>query len=205
MNKKIILTILVTFFMIGCGTYSLQTKTKMTRTIFFDHSQKVNKNIYLQVSSTSGSSSNKMKLEDKIKSHLVQKGYKIVNSSSNAGYSLFVNILFAGDTKEALALKSALSSGVIGGTGAIASGAGGKNSLLTGLAFAIGGATVGSALEDETFKAIVDIKIDDYDIKREVTQKETRILSEAVQMNLDKKEAIEKLEDDISIQIANIF
>lgn len=205
MKGKIISIILIVVFFTGCGTFNLQKQTKMTRTLFLDHSEKENKSIYLQVSNTSGSSGKDMNLKEEIETQLIKKGYTITKTSASAGYSLFVNTLFAGSVKEALALGSALSSGVIGGTGAIASGQGGKDSLVMALAFAVGGATVGSVLEDETFRAIVDVRVEDNRKDGTIHQEETRIFTEAIQMNLKKEEALNYMKTEVSNQIVNIF
>jgi hypothetical protein len=83
----------------GCATTTLQTKAKMTRTIILDHSKNEDKTIYLQVTNTSGSGGEDMELYSSLKTKLQQKGYTVLNSSKNAGYGLFVNVLFANNLK----------------------------------------------------------------------------------------------------------
>jgi len=145
----------------GCATTELQTKAKLTRTILIDHSVKENKNIYLQVTNTAGSGGENMQLYKHLKENLEAKGYNVVSKSSIAGYGLFVNVLFANNLKEANAIKAGVNSGVLAGTMA-AIGGNGSDSLLIGAGAALAGATIGKALEDEVFRAVVDIRIRDY-------------------------------------------
>lgn len=157
-----ILSGIIAMVLTGCGTTTLQTKAKLTRTVVIDHSVKDNKNIYLQVTNTAGSGGENMQLLQRIKQNLEIKGYTIVNKSSMAGYGLFVNVLFANNLKEANAIKAGTNVGATAGTIAFAGGSGGRDALLIGVGVALGGAIIGSAMEDEVFRAVVDIKIRDY-------------------------------------------
>ncbi len=164
MNKTIstlVIVILVATLFSGCATTTLQTKAKLTRTIFIDHSVKENRNIYLQVTNTAGSGGEDMQLLQSIKKNLEDKGYNLVSKSSQAGYGLFVNVLFANNLKEANAIKAGANLGIMGTTMAAMSGQG-SDALLVGAVVALGGAVIGSALEDEVFRAVVDIRIRDY-------------------------------------------
>ena len=190
----------------GCATTTLQTKVKLTKSIVIDHSIKDNKNIYLQVTNTAGSGGENMQLLDAIKTKLTNKGYNIVNKSTPNGYGLFVNVLFANNIKEARALQVGGALGSTAALGAVATGQGGKGSLLVGVGVALGGAIISKALEDETFRAVVDITVRDYgnDIEKYSTF-ESRSLSEAVKMGLKLDEAMPILEQEISRQITNLF
>jgi hypothetical protein len=132
MKKFYILICLLLF--VGCATMQLETNSKLTRTIVIDHSQLTNKTIYLQVTNTANSGGEKMNLNENIINSLKAKGYEIVDSSQKASYSLFVNVLFANNLKEARAIQTAVASGVFGGVGALASGSNGSNSLIVGAA-----------------------------------------------------------------------
>ncbi|MEA2092240.1 MAG: complement resistance protein TraT [Campylobacterota bacterium] len=152
-----------TMLFTGCGTTTLQTKAKLTRTVVLDHSQKENKVIYLQVTNTAGSGGENMELYKDVKEKLEAKGYTVATTSKGAAYGLFVNVLFANNLREANAIKAAgagLSTGA--GVGYIASGGSGKDALIAGAALALGSAIVGKAMEDEIFRAVVDISIRDY-------------------------------------------
>ncbi len=48
------LMLLGVMFLGGCATTSLQTQAKLTKTIVIDHSETVNKYVYLQVTNASG-------------------------------------------------------------------------------------------------------------------------------------------------------
>jgi hypothetical protein len=127
-----------------------------------DHSKNENKTIYLQVTNTAGGGGERLDLYKSLSQNLTDKGYTVVNSSKEAGYGLFVNTLFSGNLKEANAIRAGLNSGVIMGVSSAAAGAHGSDALLIGIGAALGGAIVGSALEDEVFRAVIDIKIRDY-------------------------------------------
>ncbi len=143
----------------GCATTSLQTQAKLTKTIVIDHSETVNKYVYLQVTNASGENE---RLYNEIKFNLQSKGYVVTSSSKESQYSLFVNVLFANNLKEANAVKNGLSAGVTAGTVSVISGRGSSNSLLVGASAALAGAIVGKAFEDEVYRAVVDISIRKY-------------------------------------------
>jgi outer membrane lipoprotein SlyB len=152
---------LAIFVLVGCGTTELQTRAKLTRTITLDKSEKDNKNMYLQVSNTSGGGENLNLLND-LKTKLESKGYRIVENSKEASYGLFVNVLFANNLKEANAIKGATQAGALFGTGAVGAGQSGSNSLLIGAVAALSGGIIGSAMEDDVFRAVIDVEIRDY-------------------------------------------
>lgn len=146
----------------GCATTELQTQAKLTRTVTIDHSKNESKTVYLQVTNTAGGGGENMELNNSLKENLKTKGYTIVPSSADAEYGLFVNVLFANNLKEANAIKAALSAGIMAGTTSAIAGGSGGDSLLVGAAVALGAGIVGSAFEDEVFRAVVDISIRDY-------------------------------------------
>lgn len=200
--KKLIFLILAVLLFIGCATTQLETNSKLTKTIVIDHSKIVNKNIYLQIINTANGGGERMNLSQSIINSLQAKGYNIVDSSSKASYSIFVNVLFANNLKEARAIQTGIASGVFGGAIAAGSGSNTGSSLLIGATAAIGGGLVGKALEDETFRAVIDITIKDNQINRE---EKSRIYSEAIKMNLNLDEALPILEKESTRSIVNIF
>ena len=200
MKKFYILISLLLF--VGCATMELQTNSKLTRTILIDHSTLTNKTIYLQVTNTANSGGEKMNLNENIINSLKAKDYEIVDSSQKASYSLFVNVLFANNLKEARAVQTAVASGVFGGVGALASGSNGSNSLIVGATAALAGGLIGKALEDETFRAVIDITVTNN--SNNITDN-TRVYCEAVKTNLNLNEAMPILEKEATKSIVNIF
>jgi len=186
----------------GCATTTLETSTKLTRSIILDHSTSRENDIYIQVTNTANSGGEKMHLEENIKKELIKKGYKIVNSSKDAKLGLFVNVLFANNLKEANAVVAASGLGITSGVIAMGAGSSTGDSLLIGAAAALTGAVVAKALEDETFKAVIDLTIKDY---IDNSERKSRIFSKAVKMNLDLEEALPVLENEAIKSIANIF
>jgi len=202
MKKKLLVMLIGLVFMTGCGTMTMETKSKLTNTIILDKSKIQEKSIYIQVINTANSGGEKMKLEDKIKEKLTNKGYRIASTSDNSTLGLFINVLFANNLKEANAIKAA---GVTGGlTGVVAMGSGSNtgDSLLIGASAALAGAIIGKSLEDETFRAVIDMKVKNY---VDNTENDTRLFAQAVKMNLDLDKAIPVLEKESVNSIVNIF
>lgn len=200
MNKFYILICLL--LLVGCATMQLETNSKLTRTIVIDHSQLTNKTIYLQVTNTANSGGEKMNLNENIINSFKAKGYEIVDSSQKASYSLFVNVLFANNLKEARAIQTAVASGVFGGVGALASGSNGSNSLIVGATAALAGGLIGKALEDETFRTVIDIQVVN---NLNNSNENTRVYCEAIKTDLDLNEAMPILEKEATKSIVNIF
>jgi outer membrane lipoprotein SlyB len=144
----------------------------------------------------------KMNLNENIINSLKAKGYEIVDSSQKASYSLFVNVLFANNLKEARAVQTAVASGVFGGVSALASGSNGSNSLIVGATAALAGGLIGKALEDETFRAVIDITVTN---NSNYITDNTRVYCEAVKTNLNLNEAMPILEKEATKSIVNIF
>lgn len=186
----------------GCATTSLETSTKLTRSIVLDHSAVKKMPIYVQVTNTANSGGEKMHLEENIKKELIKKGYEIVDSSDKAKLGLFVNVLFANNLKEANAVLAGAGVGVTSGVIAMGAGSSTGDSLLIGAAAALAGAGVAKALEDETFKAVIDLTVKDY---TKNTEEQSRIFSKAVKMDLDLDEALPVLEKEAVKSISNIF
>lgn len=192
----------VLLFAVGCGTFTMETNSKLSRSIIVDHSQDVKKSVYVQVTNTANSGGEKMNLESSIKDGLESKGYAIVSSSSEATYGLFVNVLFANNLKEAQAVRAAAGLGLTSSVVAMGSGSGTSDSLLIGATAALAGAVGAKVLEDDTFKAVIDVHVKDY---VQITSESTRIFSQAVKMNLELAEALPVLEKESTRSIVNIF
>jgi Enterobacterial TraT complement resistance protein len=186
----------------GCGTVAMQTSSKLTRTITIDHSRIENKSIYVQVTNTANSGGENMNLEESIKAELIKKGYRISSSSQGSGFGLFVNVLFANNLTEANAVKAAAGLGGASGVVAMGSGSSTKDSLLIGAGAALIGAVGSKAVADDTFKAVIDVNVKNYNSN---TESQTRVFAKAVQMNLNLKEALPILEKESTRSIVNIF
>ncbi|PLY09974.1 MAG: hypothetical protein C0626_07220 [Arcobacter sp.] len=171
--KNSLILILAIFVLVGCGTTELQTRAKLTRTITLDKSEKDNRKMYLQVSNTAGSGGKNLNLLNDLKTKLESKGYTIVGNSKEASYGLFVNVLFANNLKEANAIKGATQAGALFGLGAVGAGQSGSNSLLIGAVAALGGGIISSAMEDDVFRAVIDVEIRDYKGKEIQTARST--------------------------------
>lgn len=200
--KKIKLSLLCIGILLfaGCATMEMQKQAKFTKPINLEKSEIKDSTIYLQVNNVEKGGGDNINLQDKLASLLKQKGYSLVNESKDASTKLFVDVLFVNNIKEALALQSALGYGLNGTGVKYASTGSGSDALGVGLVMAIGAGIAGKALEDETYRGIFSVKVEN---KEKIHS--TKIFTEVVQMNIDKKEAFTALEDISSKQISNIF
>lgn len=185
------------FVVLGCGTTTLQTKVKMTKSVFLDPSYKGS--LFIDIKNISGE---KIDLLPTLKKNLLLKGYVATNDANIADRILQITILFANNLKEANALKAAGVTGATTGLIAAGSGASGADSIITGAIFAIAAGAISKSMEDETYRAVVDIQI--IENHTDTTHK-SRILAQAVKTDLDLNEALPILEKDIATQISNIF
>lgn len=154
----------------GCATTEIQTKAKMTRTIFLDPVAKSQRTVFVAIRNTSG---NDLELEDKIIAGLKKKGYRVVDDPANAKYILMVNVLFADNLKEANAANAAASAGTIGAVAGSYNG--GRNGLVTGLAAAAVGGLVGKLTEDEIYRMVVDIVVKEKTNQQVITTENSSI------------------------------
>lgn len=156
MFKRVVIPILFgTVLFTGCATTELQTKTKMTRSIFLDPVAKSQRTVFVSIKNTS---ENDIDLEDDVIAGLKKKGYQVVDDPDKAKYILMANILFADNLKEANSARAAGTAGAIGATAGTMSG-GGRDGLVTGLAAAAVGGLVGKLTEDEIYRMVVDVVV----------------------------------------------
>jgi TraT complement resistance protein len=213
--KNSIVYVLAILLISGCATTKLQTNVKMTRSVFLKPVVKEKKTIFFSTKNISGEA---LDIEPLIAKNIAQKGYARIEDPEQAQYVLIVNILFANNLKEANALKAATGMGITGGVIAAGSGSNTGDSLLIGATMALAGGLVGKALEDETYRAVVDVSISHKlpegerfstetagTMGRAYKEHKTRVLAEAVKMNLELKEALPILSHDVARQISNIF
>lgn len=116
--------------------------------------------------------------------------------------SLWSDVLIRHNLKEARAIQTAVASGVFGGVSALASGSNGSNSLIVGATAALAGGLIGKALEDETFRTVIDINVVN---NSNNSNENTRVYCEAVKTNLNLNEAMPILEKEATKSIVNIF
>ena len=194
----------------GCATMEMQTKVKMTKSVFLHPAQTQDKTVYISVKQIT---EDKLDLMPLLQQNLKTKGYKIVTDPKRAKYVLFVNILFANNLREANAVKSGVAAGVTSGIIAAGSGSSTQNSLLVGAAIALAGGAVSKAMEDEIYRAVVDVVIDERSDESDQNtvmgygykEHTTRVMAEAVQTNLKLEEALPVLTQKVARQISNIF
>jgi len=189
----------------GCATSTLQSQAKMTRTITLLPDQLNDKKVYLRVTGTEAS---KIELEEPLKKALEQRGV-VLTSSEEANFYLHVNTLFADNLKEAANLNTALLGGAAVGAIATVNNSAG-NSLLIGVGVALAMGVTDRALADETYRAVINIALSEKNKSNLTTPEwskpqETRLLIEAVRMNLNLEEAKPIMEQKASYQIAEIF
>ncbi len=207
--KMLILTIVTTPFFTGCGTLGLQTNVKMTKSVFLKPENAQDRSIYISLKSMTGDHLDILPL---LKKNLHTKNYTIVDNAKDAHYVLMVNILFANNLKEAYALRNGAALGATTGIIAAASGSNTGDSILIGAAVALAGGLVSNALEDETYRAVVDVVVDEKSkygdgsiMGQDYKEHKTRILAEAVQTNLKLNEALPILSNKVATQLSNIF
>lgn len=162
MSKKLIqmglMTALALVFTTGCATTTLQTKVKMTQSIFVDPVAKNKRLIFVSMRNTSGQNLN---LESKILANLQAKGYTIVDDPDAATYILMANILYCDKKQENNAAAAAGLGGAIGGSAAA------YNSRSMSVGSTLGGAAAGALVagvigkltEDTIYQMQVDVLV----------------------------------------------
>ncbi|WP_332444733.1 complement resistance protein TraT [Wolinella succinogenes] len=145
-------------FLAGCATTELQTKVKMTQSVFVDPVAKDKRLIFVSMRNTSGQNIN---LESKIISNLQARGYTIVDDPEAATYILMANVLYCDRKREDNTTGGAAAGAVAGG--AIAgynSRSGSVGSTLGGAAAgALVGGILGKLTEDTIYQMQVDVMI----------------------------------------------
>ncbi len=209
--KKIFNAVAIAILFSGCGTLFLETNVKMTKCVWLKPAEKEKKSIYVSLKNISQEN---LEILPILKSKLEAKNYVFVESSTNADYVLMINILFANNLKEAYAIKNAAGVGITTGIIAAVGSSSTRDSLLVGATAALATGLVTKALEDETYRAVVDVTVEE---KREEAglsseimgqgykTHQTRVLAEAVKTHLKLDEALPVLSDKIATQISNIF
>ena len=208
---KMLCNVVIAILISGCSTLSLETNVKMTKSVWLKPVEKEKRSVYISLKNISQEN---LEILPILKSRLEAKNYVLVDNSNNADYVLMINILFANNLKEAYAIKNAVGIGVATGIIAAAGNSGTKDSLLIGATAALATGLVTKALEDETYRAVVDVTVEEkreeIGVSSEIMGRgykthQTRVLAEAVQTNLKLDEALPVLSNKVAIQISNIF
>lgn len=210
MRKAILPIIFGLTIFSGCATLELETNVKMTKSVFLKPANNEKRTVYVSLKSITGDHLDILPLLEK---NLKSKNYTIVNNAKDAQYVLMVNILFANNLKEAYAIRNGAALGVTSGIIAGGSGSNTSDSLLVGATVALASGLVSEALEDETYRAVVDVAVDeksDNGNKESIMgegykEQKTRVLAEAVQTNLKLNEALPILSQKVATQLSNIF
>lgn len=208
---KIVVFSIIVIFVNGCGTLSLETNVKMTRSVMLKPIEKDKQSVFVSLKNIS---EEKLDMLPLLREKLKTKNYILADSPNNADYVLMINILFANNLKEAYAIQNAAGAGIATGIIAAAGDSGTRDSLLIGATAALATGLITKALEDETYRAVVDVTVeekrDEAEFLSEVMGQgykthQTRVLAEAVQTNLKLEEALPILSDKVTTQISNIF
>ena len=210
MKKAIFPILLVLSVFTGCATLELETNVKMTKSVFLKPVNNEKRTVYVSLKSITGDNLDILPLLEK---NLKSKNYILVNRAEDAQYVLMVNILFANNLKEAYAIRNGAALGVTSGIIAAGSGSNTRGSLLVGATVALASGLVSKALEDETYRAVVDVVFDEKSdngnkksiMGEDYKEQKTRVLAEAVQTNLKLDEALPILSQKVATQLSNIF
>jgi len=187
----------------GCGTTTLQTKTDLTRTVSLTPTQLDIKELYLRVTDTNASIVEpKAQIVEKLKTI----GIETTDDANKANTMLHINTLFANNLKEAQDYSIAGAAGALGGTAVGISSDNGVAGIVAGVGIALAMGLAQNAMADETYRSVSDIIIRQKDANGEwIEIGKTRVISEAVKMGLDPKEAKSALEEQIATKVVSIF
>jgi len=240
-NRQIIFTLLLVliFTMSGCSAMytamnkrQLQTKTKMSDSIFLDPVPKSQRTILVQVHNTSEVSD--MNVGRRIRHQLRDKGYQIVDDPERAHYLLQANILSVenkSNNSNQVVSTDTVSGGAIGAAAGAATHSD-SAPILGGMAGSFMGMVANSAVKDVRYQMITDIQLSERPSKNEKivrhSQSElkqgnsgsesikshggakwkryrTRVTSTAEKVNLKFAQAKPQLEKQLSNAIAGLF
>ena len=207
---NLFLNVLIPAFLIGCAATQvglekkdLKVQTKMSKTIFLDLDNQIEKSAYVEFKNTSDK---EIDLNTAVKNAVRKRGYTLTDSAKEAAYIYQGNILYVGEVDPA-ALRTAVRRGwgygyaaTAGGAaagGAIGYGLGGGRGAAVGAASGgiLASATeliTGSLTKDVTYTIMTDIQLTEKTSKGKKIHK-TRVASTAEQVNLEWEEAEDQL------------
>jgi len=198
---KIITSFILAIFVVGCGTFQLETSAKMTESIFLEELNP-QKTIFLVYTNTIKKDSN---FRLKIKAELIKKGYEITNSSDASKYILRINMVNNNYGLQQNEAKAVGSMALVGASIAGAATRNLKDAAVTGLAVGAVGGIFAYATADGRIRLQADLLITEKFKNKESKNFSTRIIAEACQVHLEPKDGQIILEDVMSKKIAGIF
>ncbi|MCQ8213026.1 complement resistance protein TraT [Cetobacterium somerae] len=236
MKKLLLLIVSIVIFLTGCSSVNtivkkrnLEVQTQMSETIWLNPEFIGDKTIFVQIKNTTPK---KLTIEQKIKTLLISKGYKITNDPKKANYWLQVNILKL--NKEDLRNNNPAEAGLVGAGVGGALGAYNTGSVNSAIGLGLVGGVVATAadalVEDVYYAMVTDIVISEKTNKKVIIDNvnlikqgtrgiaattsvnsgnmnkyQTRVVSTANKVNLKFEEATPLLEVELINAISNIF
>lgn len=188
---------------------NLDVQSKMSSTIFLRPVPDAEHTIYVQVKNTSDQNIDIGALTEQLDQSFAQKGYK-VTSFEHAHYILQANVLQIGKMSQSAAstaLNAGFGGAIAGGVLAGTTGHGAQGIAGGALIGGVADLVAGSLVKNVTYAAVTDIQITETPDTGNATSGiyRTRMLSTANQVNLDFKDALPKLENQIVHEIGGIF
>ena len=214
----LILISVIPLFLIGCAATQvglekkdLKVQTKMSKSIFLDLDNQIEKSAFIEFKNTSDKD---IDLIAAIKKSVRDRGYTIVDNAKEAAYIYQGNILYVGEADPA-ALRTAVRGGygsTIGGGaagGAIGYGlGGGRGAVIGGAAGGIlASATeliTGSLTKDVTYTIMTDFQLTEKTTKGKKIH-QARVASTAEQVNLEWEEAEGKLVEGLAKSLGGLL
>ena len=214
----LILISIIPLFLIGCAATQvglekkdLKVQTKMSKSIFLDLDNQIEKTAFIEFKNTSDKD---IDLIEAIKKSVRDRGYTIVDNAKEAAYIYQGNILYVGEAAPA-ALRTAVRGGygsTIGGGaagGAIGYGlGGGKGAFYGGVAGGLlASATelvTGSLTKDVTYTIMTDFQLTEKTTRGKKIH-QARVASTAEQVNLEWEEAEGKLVEGLAKSLGGLL
>ena len=218
----LILISIIPLFLIGCAATQvalekkdLKVQTKMSKSIFLDLDNQIEKSAFIQVKNTSDKD---IDLTNALKQAVRKQGYTLVDSAKKAAYIYQCNILYVGEVDPA-ALRTAVHRGFGYGYGATVGGAAAGGAIGYGLGggtgAAIGAASGGllasaaelitvSLTKDVTYTIMTDIQLTEKTTKGKKIHK-ARVASTAEQVNLEWEEAEGQLVEGLAKSLGGLL
>lgn len=200
--RNLTLTIISIFLFVGCvGEIK---DVRMSKSIFLKSPRSAK--VYVDVRNT-GQVFN-FPIETKIIEILKNKGYEIIQKAENADIVFRANIRFSGLAKDINTGSGAVAGAYAGALGgmAVAHNSSNQNYAAGAAAGVVVGALVGYAMEEaiakSTFISIIDIFIEE---KNNPFPHTTSYIATLREQGLEMQRAVNKMIDQIAVQIASIF
>jgi len=200
---------------VGLEKKDLKVQTKMSKSIFLDLDNQIEKTAFIEFKNTSDKD---IDLIEAIKKSVRDRGYTIVDNAKQAAYIYQGNILYVGEADPA-ALRTAVRRGYGWGYGSTAAGGaaggaigyglgGGKGALYGGVAGGLlASATelvTGSLTKDVTYTIMTDFQLTEKTSKGKKIH-QARVASTAEQVNLEWEEAEGKLVEGLAKSLGGLL